>query len=130
MKLLPVTKLESRNKKASMKLTSCQKIMTSLSFFQLMVNLELSGSQIPDVQFVKLTFSLIVSFYLTKICRTKKSLTQLSHYSFVKGTIFAKNADFLQKNVDISKIKRVFVPKGIFSETKYECILTNQFLSL
>ena len=59
-------------------MTSCQEIMTSLSFFQFMTYLEYSGSENPDVWSVKLTFSLIVSFYLTKAeNRTKKSLTQL-----------------------------------------------------
>ena len=50
MKLGAVTKLEGRNKKKSKKLTmvSCWKILTSLSFFGFMVNLEQSGSQILD----------------------------------------------------------------------------------
>ena len=48
-----------------------------------MVNLEQSESWIPDALSVKLTFSLKVTFYLTKTeNRTKKSLTQLSHYCF------------------------------------------------
>ena len=71
-------------------MTTCWKIMTSLSIFQFMVNLELSESQIPDAQSlkltfssVKLTFSLIVTFYLTKTeNRTKKSVTQISNYCF------------------------------------------------
>ena len=37
-----------------------------------------------------------------------------------------KNADFLQRNADISKIKRALVLKGIFSEITYECVLTCQ----
>ena len=62
---------------------SCWKIVTSLSFFQFMANLEQSGSQIPDAESAKLMFSLIVTFYLTKSeNRTKKSLTQLSQYCF------------------------------------------------
>ena len=57
--------------------------MTSLSLFQFLANLEYSGSENPDIWSVKLTFSLIVSFYLTKAeNRTKKSLTQLSYYYF------------------------------------------------
>ena len=35
--------------------------------------------------------------------------------------IYAKNADFLQKNAGISKIKRALVLKGIFSETTCVC---------
>ena len=62
---------------------SCRKIVTSLSFFQFMANLEQSGSQIPDAESAKLMFSLIITFYLTKTeNRTKKSLTQLSQCCF------------------------------------------------
>ena len=50
MKLGPVTKLDKRNKTASKNLTmtSCQKIVTSVSFFQFTANLKQSGSRIPD----------------------------------------------------------------------------------
>ena len=48
MKLGPIAKLDERKKNTSKKLTSCQKIVTSLSFFQFMVNLEQSRSWIPD----------------------------------------------------------------------------------
>ena len=65
-----------------------------------MVNLEQSGSRVPDAWSVKLTFSLIATFYLTKTGnRTKKSLTQL------------------------------FVLQGIFSETIYGYVLTHQIPS-
>ena len=64
-------------------MTSCWEIVTSLSFFQFMANLEPSRSQIPDAWSVKLTFSLTITFYLTKTGnRTKKSLRQLSHCCF------------------------------------------------
>ena len=78
MKLGQVTKIDKGNKMTSKKLTmtSCQKIVTSFLFFQFTVNLEQSGSRIPEAEFVKLIFSLIVIFYLTKTeNRTKKSLT-------------------------------------------------------
>ena len=62
---------------------TCWKIVTSLPFFQVTVNLKQSGSQIPDAGSVKLTFSLIVTLYLTKTeNKTKKPLTQLSQYCF------------------------------------------------
>ena len=50
MKLRAVTKPDKRNKSTSKKLTmaSCQQIVTPLSIFGYMANLELSGSQIPD----------------------------------------------------------------------------------
>ena len=96
MKLGPINKLEKGNKTKSRNLamTSCQRTVTSLSFFWLMANLEQSGSRFPDAYSVKLILSLIVVFYLT-------------HSSHVialgNGTIFAKNADFLQRNAEISK---------------------------
>ena len=83
MKLGPVTKLDKRNKKTSKKLTltSCWKIVTSLSFFGFLANLKQSGGRILDTESEKVTFSVIVIFFLTKTeNRTKKSLTQLSHY--------------------------------------------------
>ena len=85
MKLWPVTKLDKRNKTTSnfLTMTSYRKIVTSLSIFLFMANLDQSGSRIPDTESVKLIFSLTVTFYLTKIeSRTKKTLTQLSHYCF------------------------------------------------
>ena len=62
---------------------SCRQIEIPLPFFQLMANLEQSGGSISDAWFVKLTFSLIVTFSLTKSeNRSKKSLTQISYYCF------------------------------------------------
>ena len=85
MKFGPVTKLDKRNNKISKKNQRdiMSVIVTSLLFFQFTANSEQSGSHIPDAQSVKLIFSLIVTFYLTKTeSRTKKPLTQLSHYCF------------------------------------------------
>ena len=59
MKLGPVTKLDKRNKVTS-------QIVTSLLFFQFMAILEESRSRIFDALAVKFTFSLTVTFYLTK----------------------------------------------------------------
>ena len=51
-------------------------------------------------------FSVTVTFGLTKTeSRTKKSLTQLSHLLWVMVLFWTKNANFLQKDADISKIK-------------------------
>ena len=77
---------------------------------------------------------LIATFYLTKTeNRTKKSLTKtennskksltpLSHYCFEYCTIFAKKMQiFYEKSDDLSKIKKVLVEKGIFSESAKVC---------
>ena len=82
--------------------------MTSLSFFRFFANLEKSGDQISDTESAKVMFSVIGIFCLTKTeNRTKKSQTQLSHYSIELRYFLDKNANFLQKNADISKIKGV-----------------------
>ena len=87
MKLGPVTKLDKKNKKRQKHLTMtiCQKSLTSLPFFKYAANLEQSESWIPETESMKLIFSLILNFYFAKTeNRTKKSLTQLSHYGFKK----------------------------------------------
>ena len=79
MKLGPISKLNKRNKTASKK--SDDDVMPGNC--DVIVTLEQSGSGIPNAWSVKLIFSLIVTFYLTKTeNRTKKSLAQLSHYCF------------------------------------------------
>ena len=84
MKLGPVTKLDKRNKTSKkLTMTSCQKIVTPLSFFRFLANLEQSGGRIPDTESAKVMISVKVTFGLTKTeNRTKISLTQLSHYCF------------------------------------------------
>ena len=49
---------------------------------------------------------------------------------WAKVLFFSKNADFLQKNTDISEIKEVLVQKGIFFETTYVFVLAYQTWSL
>ena len=68
MKLEPLTKLDKRNKTPNKfgDDTSYTQTVTSLSFFRFIVNLEQSGSWIPDAWSVKLTFSLMVIFSLKK----------------------------------------------------------------
>ena len=81
MKLRPVTKLDKRNKTTSKKfdVTSCRKIVMSLSFFGFLANLEQSGGRIPDTESAKVMFSVIVTFCLTK---TKKLPSDHSDYDF------------------------------------------------
>ena len=46
-----------------------------------------------------------------------------------KGTIFTKkNADYLQKNADISKIKRTLVLKDLFCESVFTYVPNFKFL--
>ena len=70
MKLEPVTKLDKRNTAALQKIlttTPCLQIATLILFFQFVTNLEKTENQIPDVQSLKLTFLLAVTFILQKL---------------------------------------------------------------
>ena len=66
MKVGQITKLDKRNTATPKKFgnnvmsTSCD----VFSFFQFIANLEQNGFQIPDAWFIKLTFLLIVTFYI------------------------------------------------------------------
>ena len=53
MKLGPVTKLDKKIKQSqkNLTMTSCRKIVTSLSFFGFLTNLEQSGGRIPKTNF-------------------------------------------------------------------------------
>ena len=86
---------------------SCQQILTSFLFFQFMANLEQSGSRIRDTWSVKLKFSLIVAFYLTRTeSRTKKSLEQSFHaIALSKGTNFVKKCWFFCKQKMLTSAK-------------------------
>ena len=49
--------------------------------------------------------------------------TALTLFLWVKVLFWPKNSAFLQRNADISKIKKALVLKGIFPETPYGCAL-------
>ena len=96
IKLGPVTKHEKQEKHKNVKKNwwwrHYAKLWLSSLIFSFMADLELSRSQIPDAWSVILSFSLIATFYFTKTENKNKEPISLS-----KSTIFAKNADFLQK---------------------------------
>ena len=112
MKLGPVTKLDKRTKKQSKKFiddvmsTNCDVIVIFLIYTQF------GAIQKPDSErIVNKTYIFITNTALTLLLS-------------VKILFLPKNADF-----DISKIKKALVLNGIFSETKYVCVLTNQISS-
>ena len=76
MKLGPVTKLDKRNKTTSKKLTmtSYMKVVTSLSFFGFLTNLEQSRGRIPDTESAKIMFSVIVTVSLQSLKRELENL--------------------------------------------------------
>ena len=95
-----------------------------------MTNLEQSGSWIPDAWSVKLKFSLIVTFYLTKTeDRSEQSNAALKLLLSVKVLFCQK---MLLKNAGISKIEEVLVLKAIFSKTTYvgTCVPNFKFLAI
>ena len=77
---------------------SRQQIMTSSPFFRFIVDLEQSGTQIPDTWSMTLIFSLIAIFHLKK-CenRTKKSLPSSHTYSFEEKYCFCQKVMILAK---------------------------------
>ena len=82
---------------------SCREFVTSLSFFGFLANLEQSGGRIPDTECAKVMFSVIVTFCLTKTeNRTKKPLTQLSHYCFEQRYFFGQKTLFFAKKIQTS----------------------------
>ena len=62
-----------------MTMISCRQILTPLSFFWFMANLEQSRSRTLGVWSVKLRFSLVAFFYLTKTENRAKNLKCSSH---------------------------------------------------
>ena len=85
MKLGPVTKIdrETKQHQKNLRMTSCWIIVTLFLFFGFLANLEPSGGRIPGTESAEVMFSVTITFYLTKTeNRTKKFLTQLSHYCF------------------------------------------------
>ena len=65
--------------------------MTSSPFFRFIVDLEQSGTRIPDALAMTLIFSLKAIFHLKKYeARTKKSLRSSHATPLRKNTVFAK----------------------------------------
>ena len=100
MKLGPVAKLDTRNKTMSKTFDhdfmsqNCEVVALFPIYGQFGAILKLDSRSIVCKTYVFIMYS---TFYLTKNeKRSKKSLTQLSHYCFSKGTILAKKQFFLQ----------------------------------
>ena len=70
-------------------MTSCRKVMTSLSFFGFLANLERSGGWIPEAESAKFMFSLTVDF-----CVTKNENIPFTLLLGVKVLFWTKNANF------------------------------------
>ena len=93
MKLGRITRHDKRNKQRQKNWLWClvNELWRHCHFLSLWPILEQSGSWIRNAWSVKLTFSLITTFYYRKTeNRTKNFSTQLSH---------PKNTDFLQKQI-------------------------------
>ena len=55
-------------------MTSCRKIVTSLSFFGFLTNLEQSGGPIPDTESAEVMFAITVTFVSQKLETELKNL--------------------------------------------------------
>ena len=131
MELGPVTKLDMRNNiKKLWRWRHVGKSWRHCHFFNFMANLEQSGSRILDAVCKSYVFinSNILSYKNWKQ-NSKISNTFFTLLLWLKVLFLPKNAAFLQKNADISKIKGALVLTDIFSGTTYVCVLTCQILS-
>ena len=110
-------------------MTSCQKIVTSLSFSGFLANLEQSGWRIPDTESAKAMLSVIVTFCLKKTeNRTKKSLTQLSHYFFQwRYFLGEKTLIFCKKKLTLGKWRGPSYQKAYFLKLKTDLYLRAKF---
>ena len=133
MKLGTVSKPDKRNKMMSKRFYddfmsgNCGIIVIFLIYVQFRAIRKLDSESI-----VFKTYIFINSNFLSyKIWKQnyKISNTVLTLLLWVKVIFFPKNAVFFTKNADLSKIKRALVLKGIFSETTYVCVLTDQISS-
>ena len=117
MKFGPVLKLDKRKTATSKKstMTLRQQVLTSLLFSNLWPVWK-SESWISDAWSVILTFSLIVTVYLTNIENRTKKIYNTALILLPRVKVL-----FLPKNANISKMKEVQVLKGFFSETAYLC---------
>ena len=81
----------TKQRQKKLTLTSCQKIMTSLSFLGFLSNLEQSGGQIPDTKSAKVLFSVIKTFFFPKMKTELKNRQHSSHtIALSKGTFLYK----------------------------------------
>ena len=72
----------------------------SLPFFGFLTNLEQSGGRILDTECAKVMFPVTVTFCITKTQnRTKKPLTELSHYCFEQRYFFGQKSQIFCKKI-------------------------------
>ena len=119
MKFGPVLKLYKRKTATSKKstMTLRQQVLTSLLFSNLW-HIWKSESWISDAWSVILTFSLIVTVYLTNIENRTKKIYNTALILLPRVKVL-----FLPKNANISKMKEVQVLKGFFLKL-HICVLT------
>ena len=123
IKLGPVTKIDKRNR-STQKNDTASSNYDVIDIFTIYVYLQQSGSRISDTRSLFLTFSLIAVFYLTNL-KTELQIfkTALIQFLWVKVLLLKtkkkdkKDVDFLAKNADISKCRKILVLKGRLSET-------------
>ena len=127
MKLGPVTKLGKKNKTTSKKLNdnvmleNCDVIVIFLIFVRF------GAIQKPDSWCIVCKIYIFINSNLLSY----KNWKQLKNYNIALTLLLWVKVLFwsMQKNTDISKIKRALVLKGMFSETTYMCVLTCQISS-
>ena len=133
MKLGPVTKLKKSNKIRSKDFEDDNMSANSDVIVNFLIYNQFGAIRIPDSGSIACKTYLFISSNLLSCKNWKQnkkiSNTHLTLFPLVKVLFWPKNADFLQKNADIGKIKNVLVLSDIFFETTYFFVLTYQILS-
>ena len=130
MKLEPVTKFDKRNITTSKKIdddvisASCDVIVVFSIYGQFEAIWKQNSRHMVCKTYILINSNLL-SYRNWKENQTIFN-TALILLPWVKVPFLTKNADFLQKNGDISKIKGLVVLKGIFSKTAYVLVLMYQ----
>ena len=128
LKLGPVTKLSKRNKRSKkfdddVMSENCDVIVIFPIYGQFGAIRKPNSGRVVCKTYIFINSNLLSYKNGKQLKNCNIALTLLL---WVKVLFWSKNGDFLQENTGISKIKRVLVLKGMFSETKYMCVLTCQ----
>ena len=138
MKLWPVTKLDQGNKTTWRKFRN-DVISENCDVIAIFSIYNQSGAiWKPDSGSIVCKIYIFINSHLLSYkdlkLNQKISTVALTLLLWVKVIFWPKIADFLQKNAQISKMKRALVLQGIFSETTYVCVylrtkfeVSNQF---
>ena len=127
IKLEPITKLDKRNKTTSKKSWRLRHIEKFWRHCHFSMYGQFGAICKPDSGCTVCKTYIFINSHKNWKQNWKISNTALTLLLWVNVLFWLKNADFLQKNSDISKIIEALISKVIFSETTYDCVQMPNF---